>query len=219
MNGMGCDKNVGKDAGGLFDEDFRPLEVRVYQILREQILLGELKAGERLIERELAERLRISRTPVREALRKLDSEGFIEIIPRRGGIVVELTDKDILDMFRILETLEVLAVRQAAERITPSQQDMLNQIDVTDASQMIAAICEVAKNKKLTDMLRSLLDMIRATARLGREQPGRAEEAAHEHREIIKAVQAGDGDAAEEYIHLHVQQSVNAYRHQLKKQS
>ncbi|WP_198851429.1 GntR family transcriptional regulator [Alicyclobacillus sp. SO9] len=210
---------MGKDAGGLFDEDFRPLEVRVYQILREQILLGELKAGERLIERELAERLRISRTPVREALRKLDSEGFIEIIPRRGGIVVELTDKDILDMFRILETLEVLAVRQAAERITPSQQDMLNQIDVTDASQMIAAICEVAKNKKLTDMLRSLLDMIRATARLGREQPGRAEEAAHEHREIIKAVQAGDGDAAEEYIHLHVQQSVNAYRHQLKKQS
>jgi len=199
------------------DEDFNPIEVRVYQILREQIISGELRAGERLIERELAEKLRISRTPVREALRKLDSEGLIKIIPRKGGVVAELSIEEIFDMFRILESLETLAVRQAAERVTEENRRMLDAVDETDVSAMISAVCKVARNRRLQEMLQGLLDLIRATARIGREQPGRALQAKEEHRAILMAVKAGDGDRAAEVVHQHVQGSVEAYRKQLKR--
>ena len=200
-----------------FSEDFSPIELRVYQILREQILTGELKAGERLVERELAERLNISRTPVREALRKLDSEGLIKIIPRKGGIVSEVSSDEILDMFLILENLETLAVRQAAERITPEQKEILEKVDESDVSEMIDAICKVARNRRLEDMLRGLLDMIRATASIGREDPGRAKQAVHEHRSILTAVKNGDASLAEHLVQVHVRGSVEAYKRQLKK--
>lgn len=199
------------------NEDFSPIELRVYQILREQILVGELKAGERLIERELAERLNISRTPVREALRKLDSEGLIKIIPRKGGIVSELSSEEILDMFLILESLETLAVRQAAERITPDQQRMLQQVDESDVSEMIDAICKVARNRRLEEMLRGLLGMIRATASIGREDPHRATQAVEEHRAILNAVKSGDASLAQTLVQMHVRGSVEAYKRQLKK--
>jgi DNA-binding GntR family transcriptional regulator len=202
---------------GLPDEDFSPIEHRVYQILREKILSGELKAGERLIERELADVLKISRTPVREALRKLDSEGLIRIIPRKGGIVADLSDEDIIDMFEILESLEALAVRQAAERITPEQRKMLDEVDESDVSAMIRAICQVARNRRLDEMIRGLLDLIRASARIGRERPGRANEAVEEHRAILNAVKERDAERAVQLVHEHVRRSIEAYKSQLKR--
>ncbi|MCL6547346.1 MAG: GntR family transcriptional regulator [Alicyclobacillus sp.] len=198
------------------EEDFSPIELRVYQILREQILSGELKAGERLVERELADKLHISRTPVREALRKLDSEGLIRIIPRKGGIVADLSNDDIIDMFEILESLETLAVRQAAARMTPEQKKILDDVDETDVSAMIRAICQVARNRRLDEMLRGLLDLIRASARIGRERPGRAFEATQEHRAILEAVRNGDGDRAAQLVRDHIRRSIEAYQAQLK---
>jgi DNA-binding GntR family transcriptional regulator len=201
----------------LFEEDFSPIEVKVHQILREQILSGELEAGTRLIERDLADKLHISRTPVREALRKLDAEGLIQIIPRKGGVVLEISNEEIIDMFRILECLESLAVRQAAERITPESRKILESVDETTVESMIHAICQVSRNKRLEEMIKGLADVLHATARVGREQPGRATQATAEHREILAAVKQGDGERAAELVHQHINRSVEAYQQQLKK--
>ncbi|MCL6453296.1 MAG: GntR family transcriptional regulator [Alicyclobacillus sp.] len=198
-------------------EDFRPIEVRVYHIIREQILSGDLRAGTRLIERELAEQLCVSRTPVREALRKLDSEGLIRIIPRRGGVVSELSAHEVLDMFRILEALEVLAVEQAAERMDDAALSVLDGVDETDAAAMLQAVLVVANNRRLEEMLHGLLDLIRATARIGRGQPGRFQEAVEEHRRILAAVKAGDADTAARAVRQHVQRSMRAYESERKR--
>ncbi|CAB3389445.1 GntR family transcriptional regulator [Kyrpidia spormannii] len=202
------------DPKKLIDEDFSPIELRVYQILREQILSGELKAGERLIERELADKLRISRTPIREALRKLDSEGLIRIVPRKGGVVSDLKDEDIINMFEILESLEALAVRQAAERLQPEDREILKNVDESDVTKVIKAICKVARNRRLEDMLVGLLDLIRASARIGREQPGREIQANSEHRAILDAVVRGDGDQAVQLVREHIRRSIEAYQAQ-----
>lgn len=204
------------DPKKLIDEDFSPIELRVYQILREQILSGELKAGERLIERELADKLHISRTPIREALRKLDSEGLIRIVPRKGGVVSDLNDDDIINMFEILESLEALAVRQAAERIQPEDREMLKNVNESDVTKVIKAICKVARNRRLEDMLVGLLDLIRASARIGREQPGRETQANSEHRAILDAVARGDGDQAVQLVREHIRRSIEAYQSQLR---
>src|SRR5574342_1416920 len=88
-----------------------------YLFLKEMILEGELKSGDRLIERELAERLNISRTPIREALFRLESQGFVKTVPRKGVIVADISEKEIIEVFTILSSLEVLAAKLAVQKL------------------------------------------------------------------------------------------------------
>lgn len=99
--------------------EYLPLRDVVFQTLRQSILHGELKPGERLMEIHLAERLGVSRTPIREAIRKLELEGLVEMIPRRGAVVASITEKDLKDVLEVRRTLEILAGEVACERITP----------------------------------------------------------------------------------------------------
>jgi DNA-binding GntR family transcriptional regulator len=103
-----------------------PLHKEVAVAIRNAILMGELKAGARLIEAELAERLGISRAPVREALKQLVAEGLLVNVPRRGTTVIELTEKDIREIFSLRTALEAMAV----ELITPTiSADQIAQLD------------------------------------------------------------------------------------------
>ena len=107
--------------------DYLPLRDVVFNTLRQAILKGELKPGERLMEIQLAQKLGVSRTPVREALRKLELEGLVIMIPRRGAIVADITVQDLNDVLEVRQALEELAVRKACDCATDEQLKALKQ--------------------------------------------------------------------------------------------
>ena len=111
---MGTDFNVNMN-------EFLPLREVVFNTLRQAILRGELEPGERLMEIQLAEKLGVSRTPIREAIRKLELEGLVIMIPRRGAEVAEITEKSLRDVLEVRRALEELSVGLACDRITEEE--------------------------------------------------------------------------------------------------
>ena len=109
-------------------DSYKPLREVVYETLREAIKTGGLTPGERLMEIQLAEELGVSRTPVREAIRKLELERFVVMIPRRGTYVANLSLKDINEVFEIRAALDGLAAGLAAERITEEELEQLERL-------------------------------------------------------------------------------------------
>lgn len=105
------------DFGAQMNE-YLPLRDVVFNTLRQAILRGELKPGERLMEIQLANKLGVSRTPIREAIRKLELEGLVLMIPRRGAEVAEITEKNMRDVLEVRRALEVLAVQLGCQRMT-----------------------------------------------------------------------------------------------------
>ena len=101
--------------------EYLPLRDVVFQTLRQAILKGELKPGERLMEIHLAQKLGVSRTPVREAIRMLELEGLVLMIPRKGAVVAKITISDLEDVLEVRMALEELAVKHACRRITQEQ--------------------------------------------------------------------------------------------------
>lgn len=99
-------------------DEFLPLRDVVFKTLRKGILTGELKPGERLMEIHLANRLGVSRTPIREAIRKLELDGLVTMIPRRGAEVANITEKNLKDVLEVRQALEGLAIELACDRIT-----------------------------------------------------------------------------------------------------
>lgn len=99
-------------------DEFLPLRDVVFNTLRQAILTGELKPGERLMEIHLANRLGVSRTPIREAIRKLELEGLVTMIPRRGAEVAQITEKSMNDVLEVRRALDTLCVELACDRIT-----------------------------------------------------------------------------------------------------
>lgn len=99
-------------------DEFLPLRDVVFNTLRQSILIGELKPGERLMEVHLADRLGVSRTPIREAIHKLAQEGLVTIIPRRGAEVAQITEKSMNDVLEVRRALDTLCVELACDRIT-----------------------------------------------------------------------------------------------------
>lgn len=96
---------------------YQPLRDMVFQTLRKAIITGELLPGERLMETKLGDKLGVSRTPIREAIRKLELEGLVTMVPRRGAQVAQFTQKDIKDVLEVRAALEALAARLACERM------------------------------------------------------------------------------------------------------
>ncbi len=109
------------------DGSYTPLRDVVFNTLREAILRGDLKPGERLMEVQLASSLGVSRTPVREAIRKLEIEGMAVTMPRRGAVVAKMTEKDMADVLQVRRALEELAGEVACEQISMSQVKELQQ--------------------------------------------------------------------------------------------
>ena len=97
--------------------EYLPLRDVVFNTLRQAILRGELKPGERLMEIQLANKLGVSRTPIREAIRKLELEGLVLMIPRRGAEVAEITERNLRDVLEVREALEELSVKLACEQL------------------------------------------------------------------------------------------------------
>ena len=199
----------------------KPLREKIADKIRADIIKGVYKNGERLVEPKLAKTLGISRTPIREALRQLEAEGFIEIVPRRGAIVKELTIKDIDDLYAIKANLEGLAARQAVINLTEEQIENLININkqfkniveknpsVTDEylkdnidfhNIFIAA----SDNEKLVDILDGLSKNFQRLKTMLVSDAGRAATAVKEHKKIIDAFVSKDPDLAEKSVRNHI---------------
>ena len=103
------------------ENDYLPLRDVVFNTLRMSIVTGGLKPGERLMVIHLADELGVSRTPIREAIRKLELEGLVTMIPRRGAEVAQITEKNLRDVLEVRRALDALAVELACERITEDE--------------------------------------------------------------------------------------------------
>ena len=119
--------------------EYLPLRDVVFNTLRSAILMGKLEPGERLMEIALANKLGVSRTPIREAIRKLELEGLVIMTPRKGAEVARITEKDLQDVLEVRESLENLATELACERITEEE--------IEDLKVKNEAFCEAVQNK------------------------------------------------------------------------
>ena len=109
---------------------FLPLRDVVFNTLRQAILTGELKPGERLLEIHLANRLGVSRTPIREAIHKLELEGLVTLVPRRGAEVAQITEKSMNDVLEVRRTLDALCAELACDRITEEELKLQSETDL-----------------------------------------------------------------------------------------
>lgn len=193
--------------------------------LKEMILEGQLRAGERLIERELAGKLSISRTPIREALFRLESQGFVKTVPRKGVVVSNISESEVVEVFTILASLEVLAVKLAAQKMDQETQKELDYkiqelMELEEKAeenfnsehiQMNRLINKASKSPKLMEILSGLIDYIHMAANMGYETPGRRKESLREHIDIMKALRDKEAEMAEYLMRIHIENSKKAY--------
>ncbi|MFJ7727832.1 GntR family transcriptional regulator [Neobacillus sp. NPDC097160] len=197
---------------------------QVTNAIREAIVTGEYEPGQKLSEAILSEHYKVSRTPIREALKQLEREGLVEIIPRVGTCVTKPTDKDLTELFTVKEVMEGLAAGLLAESGDETYIKMV-QDSVTSMEQAVKtndhklyvesnnifhkAILEGANNSKLSYLLNLLLNQIPYSryVYLSIEVPNRLEKSLHEHQVILEALLLGDRYKAEQAMRDHVRAS------------
>jgi len=206
--------SVSQTAGG---ED-RPRARKVYEYLRDGIIEGELEPGSRLLERELSERLGVSRIPIREALPQLEAEGLITTLPRRGAVVTQLTLRDIDELFSVRASLDVLAARLASQqpraRATAALEPALARAELATSggskSEIAAAnsafheaIVRLSANRLLHSMMAPISARVRWLFRLTSDRdPGVL---CSEHHELYDAICHGDTELAAALAFTHVE--------------
>lgn len=206
-------------------DSYKPLRELVFEALREAIINGQLEPGERLMEIQLAEELGVSRTPVREAIRKLELEGLVLMVPRKGAYVASLSMKDVVEVFEIRGALEGLAAALAAERITDEELEKLERQYVKSVEQMEKAdlkgmvevdtgfhqiLYQASRNERLAQIINNLREQIQVFRQTSLSYPGRMRIALQEHREIVDAISARDPETARRLAQEHVENAENS---------
>jgi DNA-binding GntR family transcriptional regulator len=208
-----------------------PLRDVVFKTLRQAILTGELKPGERLMEIHLAEKLGVSRTPIREAIRQLELEGLVVMIPRKGAQVAHMTEKSMLDVLEVRLALDELSVRLACERITDDEILKLKEaciafekaVETADYKNIASAdvafhdiIFASTRNPRLSQMVNNLAEqMYRYRFEYIKDSAIHAV-LIKEHRIILDAISSRDADAAVKAIHTHINNQENAIIRQIR---
>jgi DNA-binding GntR family transcriptional regulator len=196
-------------------ERHQTLREKILETIRDAILKGTMKPGERVSEPELAERFGISRTPIREAFRQLESEGYLEVIPRKGAVVASLSERDVEEFYAIKIILEGFAARMAAENLSSKDIERLESIN--ERLQQIAkdgdvktffrvhnefheVFIKAAGNEKLYEMINHLVLRFKRLRLASLSQPGRMEISVEEHRNMIQAFKNHDGESADNLV-------------------
>ena len=199
-------------------DGYKPLREIVFESMREAILSGVLKPGERLMEIQLAEEMGVSRTPVREAIRKLELENFVVMIPRKGAYVAGVSLKDVADVFEIRSALEGLAAGLAAERITDDELEQMEQAlfynstegelsleqIVKSDTNFHALVYRASRNERLVQILENLREQIQRFRATSLAVPGRNKLAIEEHRTIVEALRNHDSEVAQSLAMAHI---------------
>lgn len=200
-------------------DEFLPLRDVVFNTLRRAILTGQLKPGERLMEVHLADRLGVSRTPIREAIRKLELEGLVIMIPRRGAEVARITEKSLRDVLEVRRALDILSVELACERITREGIQRLfgacrafEQADKGKDASVIAKadvafhdiIVEAAGNQRLRQIVNNLSEQMYRYRFVYIREESRHDHLVKEHREIYSSIAGRDKERACAAAKLHI---------------
>ena len=195
----------------------------VTESLRQAVLNDYFEPGEKIDQDRIAEELKVSRTPVREALKVLESEGFVEIRPHRGAFAAEITREEVSDIFEIRKLLEAEVVRQTVPLISESVLDDL-QRDFAEAKARFAAgdrtahfdsdaafhdvFIGLVENELLREILESLTNRIIRVRRFALRQPGPHLDASfEEHLEILEIIRRGDAEGAAQAMRTHIEKS------------
>lgn len=205
--------------------EYLPLRDVVFNTLRQAILRGELKPGERLMEIQLANKLGVSRTPIREAIRKLELEGLVLMIPRKGAEVAEITEKSLRDVLEVRRALEELAVELACEKITPEQiqklkdaaegfKDALKDGNITGIAEADVKFHDViylaTDNQKLIQLLNNLREQMYRYRVEYLKRSDFHHQLICEHEEIIETIENGQKERAVQVVCQHVDNQVEA---------
>ena len=203
-------------------DSYQPLREVVCESLREAIRRGILKPGERIMEIQLAEELGVSRTPVREAIRKLELEGYVVMMPRRGTYVANMSIRDINEIFEIRTSLESLSNGLAAEHITDEELEHLQRLLVIiggyikegNMEKIVETDIEfhdlmyhAARNQRLVGIISNLRDQLTRFRTLSMSHPGRLEATLEEHKAIVEAIANGDRRSASKAAERHMENS------------
>ena len=200
-------------------DEYLPLRDVVFKTLRQGILTGELKPGERLMEIHLADRLGVSRTPIREAIRKLELEGLVTMIPRRGAEVAQISAHNLKDVMEVRQALDALGVELACERITELKEacdhfaEMTKTKDATTITKADVALHEViiraTGNERLQQMISNLSEqMYRYRFEYIKDASYHAL-LIEEHRRIYESIAAHDKKQAVKEIQEHINNQLN----------
>ena len=199
--------------------EYLPLRDVVFNTLRKAILRGELKPGERLMEIQLANKLGVSRTPIREAIRKLELEGLVLMIPRKGAEVAQITEKNMQDVLEVRKALEELSVQLACERITPEQVEemkmaaedfrkVLKSGDVTKNAEADVTFHDIifaaTNNQRLITLLNNLREQMYRFRVEYLKQKECYPQLLEEHDKLIALISGGEVEEACELMGCHI---------------
>ena len=199
--------------------EYLPLRDVVFNTLRKAILRGELKPGERLMEIQLANKLGVSRTPIREAIRKLELEGLVLMIPRKGAEVAQITEKNMQDVLEVRKALEELSVQLACERITAEQVEemkmaaedfrkVLKSGDVTKIAEADVKFHDIifaaTNNQRLITLLNNLREQMYRFRVEYLKQKECYPQLLEEHDKLIALISSGEVEEACELMGCHI---------------
>ena len=202
----------------------RPIKEVVYESLKKTLIESKIPIGERFIEKEYSDRLNISRTPVRESLKQLESEGLVKYIPRTGVVVNRITREDVIEIYKIRSSLEFLVATEAMKYIQQSDADkiykLLDETEIAHKENNIEEVIrlfsvyntelyELSHMKILTTIISNLNNYLHKFRKISIEDKVRRENAIIEHRNIIKAILNKDRDLAEVIIKKHLYDSLD----------
>jgi DNA-binding GntR family transcriptional regulator len=191
------------------------LREKILETIRDAISSGALKPGERVAEPDLAERFGISRTPIREAFRQLESEGYLTVIPRKGAVVISFSSKEVDEFYAIKSILEGYAAHCACKNLTEKEIDKLTAIneklrqlaDERDVKHFFKIhndfhelFRKAADNQKLDEMITGLVEKFQRMRYASLSKPGRMEVSVLEHNKIIEAFRARNAELAEQLV-------------------
>ena len=201
-------------------QNHKPLREMVYEELKMQILKGSIIPGTRMMEVELAEEMGVSRTPIREAIRKLEKEGLVTIEPRRGAYASMISTEDMVEILEVRQDLEGLAAYFAADRRTKSQMNELKQVSnsyneavkegnmeamIKHDTRFHHIIVESCRNKILVQMIEQLQELVLRFRYIYYDNFKRAENMPEEHEAIVAAIAEGDADKARAAADIHIE--------------
>ncbi|MCI8773816.1 MAG: GntR family transcriptional regulator [Lachnospiraceae bacterium] len=200
-------------------DEFLPLRDVVFNTLRKAILTGELKPGERLLEIQLANQLGVSRTPIREAIRKLELEGLVIMMPRRGAEVAQITEKGLRDVLEVRRALDALCTELACDRITEEEKqrlrdacDEFEKATATGDATVIAAadvalhdiIVEATRNQRLIQLINNLSEQMYRYRFEYIKDENQHNNLVEEHRMIYESIVRCDKEGAAKAAKLHI---------------
>ena len=213
--------------------EYLPLRDVVFNTLRQAILKGELKPGERLMEIALAERLGVSRTPIREAMRKLEQEGLVVMIPRRGAQVANITEKDLNDVLEVRIALENVAIEKACARMTEEEMRRLwlaakefehtiaegNLVKLAEADVAFhEVIYQASDNKRLIQVLNNMREQIYRYRVEYLKDENNYPTLMKEHKDIVEGLVRKNKTQVTETMHQHVKNQAVAVKAMIQEQ-